>query len=58
MTKWPKPKENQLWILKICRREHCWGYVSMRMHPKNYHIFPLKVAKALLSASRKDKTGA
>ena len=57
MTKWPKPKENQLGILKICRRERCWGYVSMRMHLKNY-IFPLKVAKTLSSASRKDTTGA
>ena len=58
----PKPKENQLGILKIyafCRRprvqESAAGvtYLSMRMHPKNCGIFPLNVATTLLSGSRK-----
>ena len=67
-TKRPKPKENQLGILKVyafCQeiqqntsgpRERCWCYVFMRMHPKNCCIFPLKVATALLSGSRKGTT--
>ena len=32
-------------------------YLSMRMHPKNYCMFSLKVATTLLSGSRKDATG-
>ena len=31
-------------------------YLSMRIHPQNCHIFPLKVA-ILVSASRKGTTG-
>ena len=69
-TKRPKPKENQLGILKcmhfarkISRRpqvqESTAGitHLSMRMHPKNCRIFPLKVATTLLSGSRKGTTG-
>ena len=72
-TKRPKPKEDQLGILKIyafCQKiqqklsaeqiqESAAGarYPSMRMHPKNCHIFPLKVATTLLSGSRKGTTG-
>ena len=69
-TKRTKPKENQLGILKcthfarkISRRpqvqESTAGitYLSMRMHPKNCRIFPLKVATTLLSGSRKGTTG-
>ena len=33
------------------------SYLSMRKHPKNCHIFPLKVATTLLSGSRKGTTG-
>ena len=56
-TKRPKPKENQLGILKIYA--FCWKiqqrdlgpgegavwvtYLSMRLHLKSCHIFPLKV---------------
>ena len=36
--------------------ECCWCYVSIRMHPKNCCIFPLKVATTLLSGLRKGKT--
>ena len=32
-------------------------YLSMRMHPKNCCIFPLKVATNLLSGTRKGTTG-
>ena len=40
------------------RRERCWGtYLSMRIHPKSCHIFPLKVAATLLSGSRKGTVG-
>ena len=65
-----KPKENQLGILNLhispenseeglgSRRECCWHYVSMRIHPKSCRIFPLKVAATLLSGSRKGATGA
>ena len=35
------------------RRECCWGYyLSMRIHPKSFCIFLLKVAETLLSGSR------
>ena len=49
-----KPKENQLGILNLhispenseeglgSRRECCWHYVSMRIHPKSCRIFPPK----------------
>ena len=71
-TKRPKPKENQLGILNIyafCQKiqqrasgpaeSTAWvTYLSMRMHPKNCCIFPLKVAATLLSGSRKGATGA
>ena len=68
-TKKPKPKENQLGILKIyafCQKiqqktsgsgERCWCYISMRMHQKNCRIFPLKVFTTLLSGSRKGTSG-
>ena len=71
-TRRPKSKENQLGILKIyafCQKiqqrasgpeESTSGvtYPSMRMHPKNCLIFPLKVAATLLCGSRKGATGA
>ena len=61
----PKPKENQLVILKIyafCQKiqqrasgpgESVAGvtYLSMRIHPKSCHIFPLKAETTLLSGS-------
>ena len=70
-TKRPKPKENQPGMLKIyafCQkiqqRFSCPGrsaagftYLSMRMHPENCRLFPLKVATTLLSGSRKGATG-
>ena len=40
------------------RRECCWGYVSMMIHPKSYHIFPHKVVATLLSVSWKSAVGA
>ena len=67
-TKKPKPKENQLGILKIyafwpnsaedlgSRR----ALMVLRIYenaPKNCRIFPLKVVTTLLSGSRKDATG-
>ena len=33
------------------RRECCWGYASMIIHPKSYHIFPIKVVATLLSVA-------
>ena len=33
-------------------------YLSMRLHPKNCCIFPLKVSATLLNGSRKDAVGA
>ena len=33
-------------------------YLSMRIHPKSYHIFPLKVSATLLNDSRKGTIGA
>ena len=71
-TKRPKPKENQLEILKIyvfCQKFQQRAsdprdsaaevmYLSMRIHPKSYCIFPLKVAAALFSGSRKAAVGA
>ena len=30
------------------RRECCWGYASMIIHPKSYPIFPVKVVATLL----------
>ena len=39
------------------RRALLVSHLSMRMHPKNCHIFPLKVATTLLSGSRKGTTG-
>ena len=69
-TKRPKPKENQLGILKSMHFARKFGrrpqlqestagvtYLFMRMHPKNCCIFPLKVATTLLSGSRKGTTG-
>ena len=32
----------------MSRRERCWVYVSMRIHPKRCHIFPLKVATTVV----------
>ena len=66
-TKRPKPKENQLGILKIdifCQKiqqsalglgESAAGvmYLYMRIHPRSCYIFPLKVATTLLSGSTK-----
>ena len=73
-TKRPKPKENQPGILGISSREfmHSAGnlaedlgfstarftYLSLRIHPKSYCIFPLKVAATLLSGSGKGTVGA
>ena len=68
----PKLQDTQLGILKIyafCQKiqqrasgpeESTSGvtYPSMRMHPKNCLIFPLKVAATLLCGSRKGATGA
>ena len=64
-----KPKENQLGIFKkfthfagkfskrpgFQERGRAAGvtYLSMRVHPKSCHIFPPRVATALLSGSRK-----
>ena len=33
-------------------------YLSMRIHPKSCHIFPLKVSATLLNGSRKGTVGA
>ena len=33
-------------------------YLSMRIHPKNCHIFPLKVSATLLNGSKKGAIGA
>ena len=33
-------------------------YLSMRIYPKSYHIFPLKVSATLLNGSRKGTVGA
>ena len=33
------------------RGDCCWGYVCMRIDPKSYHIFPVKVIITLLSGS-------
>ena len=33
-------------------------YLSMRIHPKSCHIFPLKVSATLLNGSRKGAVGA
>ena len=66
-TKRPKPKENQLGILKIYAffrkipqralgpGESAIGVtkLSMRIHPKSCCIFPKKVAATLLSGLRK-----
>ena len=66
-TERPKLKENQLRILKVygfCQKvqQRASGpgdsavgvtYLSMRMHLKSYHIFPLKVAATLPSGSWK-----
>ena len=72
-TKRPKPKENQLGILKIyafCQKiqqiatspgESDAGvmYISMRIHPKCCYIFPLKIETTYLtSGSRKRAIGA
>ena len=71
-TKRPKPNENQLQILKkyaFCQKiqqrasrpgESAAGviYLSMRIHPKCFSIFPLKVAATLFSCSRKGAVGA
>ena len=66
-TKNPKPKENQPRDLGILlenladglgpRRESCWGYVFMRIHPKSCCISPLKAATTLLSGSCKGAVG-
>ena len=64
-TKWPKLRENQLGILEtyaLCLKiqqsasgpggvllELLSIYLSMRIHSKSYHIFPLKVAATLLT---------
>ena len=40
------------------RREHYWGHISMRIHPRSCHIFPQKVATTLHSGSRKGTVGA
>ena len=69
-TKRPKPKENQLGILKIFAfwqkiqqktpgpGEHCWCYVIIYENaPKNCCIFPLKVATTLRSGSKRGTTG-
>ena len=42
----------------VFKRECCWGYVSTRIHPKSYHIFPVKVFATLLSCSWKSAVGA
>ena len=42
--------------LNICLWEYT--YLSMRIHPKSYHIFPLKVSATLLNGSRKGAVGA
>ena len=71
-TKRPQLKENQPGILKI--NVSCWKiqqrgsspgdniagvmYLSMGIHPKSCCIFHLKVAKTLLSGSRKGAVGA
>ena len=46
-TKRPKPKENQLRNFKRAldpgerEGESCWGYVSVRIHPKRLlHLLP------------------
>ena len=71
IQKRPKLNENQLCILKIyafCQKiqqralvsgEITAGvrYLSMRINPKSCH-FPLKVARTLLSGSRKGPVGA
>ena len=71
-TKRPKPKENQLGILKIdtfCLKiqkrvlvpgESAVGvrYLSMRINPKICRIFPLKVAATLRNGSGKGAVGA
>ena len=69
-TKRPKPKENQLGLLKIyafCQKiqqktlgpgERCWCYISFYENaPKKLLHLPLKVATTLLSGSRKGTTG-
>ena len=38
-------------------REHWWGYISMRIHPKKLLHLPLKVVTSLLSGSRKGPVG-
>ena len=71
-TKRPKPKKNQLTILKIYAFyqktqqrasdpvESAAGitYLSMRIHQKTCHIFPKKVPTILLSGSRKGEVEA
>ena len=39
------------------RTECCWGYVSMRIHLKSYHIFLVKVVATLLNGSWKGTVG-
>ena len=69
--KWPKLKVNQLGILKsthLCRKilqrvsgsgksSARFTYLSLRVHPKSYWIFPLKVASTFLNGSRKSTVG-
>ena len=71
-TKRPKLKQKKLGISKIYtfwwksqERASSLGksaagvtYLSMRIHPKGCHIFPLKVAATLLSGSWKGAVGA
>ena len=53
-----KAKRKSARDLKNMQERALLGLRIYEKHPKNYHIFPLKVAKTLLSASRKDTTGA
>ena len=70
-TKRPKPQDTQLVILKILA--FCWkikqrasvpgesaakvAYQSMRIHPKSWPIFPVKVTTTLRNGSRKGTVG-
>ena len=40
------------------RRGHCWGYISMRIHPKSFCTVLLKVVAILLSGLREGTVGA
>ena len=40
------------------RRECCWSYVSVRIHPKSYYIFHVKVVATWLSGSWKGAVAA